>query len=95
MRLLIVVLLLAASGLATPEAHAQGSGTIPIEQDLRRWDRVERRIEEREGPQLSDPYAGPVNPGGVPGFYGPPGTVGDSVNSYDPLPQGITGSDIR
>ena len=74
-------------------AFAQGQ--IPVEQDLRRFDRIERRIEERGGPPASVPEGAGVNPSGVVGFDGPPGTVGDSVNSYGALPQGITGSDIR
>ena len=85
---------LVASGLAT-SAASQGSATIPVEQDLRRFDRIERRIEDRAGPGVVDPYPGPVNPGGVPGFAGPPGAYGDSVNSYDPLPQGAAGGDLR
>lgn len=78
-------------GVATG-ALAQASRKIPIEHDLRRWDATEQRIDALRGPRydLSGP---PVDPGGVPGFNGPPGIVGESVGSYGPLPPGAAGNE--
>ena len=76
-------------------ALAQSGRAVPIQQDLRRYDQVERRLGVRgpNGPDASGPVQS--DPTGVAGFFGAPGGYGDSVNSYDPLPQGITGADIR
>ena len=76
-------------------AAAQSGRSVPIQDDLRQYDRVERRLGER-GPDGPD-AGGPVqsDPTGVAGFMGPPGGYGGSVNSYDPLPQGAPGADIR
>ena len=85
---------LALSG-AGGAASAQSSQSVPVQDDLRRFDQVERRLGVR-GPD--GPYAGgPVqsDPTGVAGFMGAPGGYGDGVNSYDPLPQGAAGADIR
>lgn len=95
MNRMISTAVLVAATVAAAGAFAQGAGKIPVEQDLRRLDRIEQRIEERTGLPVADPYSRPVDPGGVPGFNGPPGIIGDSVNSYGPLPQGAAGNDIR
>ena len=76
-------------------AFAQGSGKVPVAQDLRRLDRIERRLDETGSTAPAPPPARVRDPSGVPGFSGPPGADGDSVNSYGPLPQGISGGDIR
>ena len=89
--------LLAALGwmAAATGAIAQSGGKIPVEADLRRAERIEDRIDSRRPDLPANPNYRTSDPGGVVGFSGPPGIVGDSVNSFDPLPQGATGADIR
>ena len=86
-----------ATGTATIAA-AQGPSQIPVGEDLRRLDRTEQRIESGPDRRRSVPLdrnVSPTNPSGVPGFDGPPGTVGDSVGSYGALPPGASGNDNR
>lgn len=95
---LTLSLILAAGGaLGAGEAAAQSSRTIPVEHDLRRFERLEDRIESRGTGSLgpySAPYSGPYVPGtgaaapDVPGFDGPPGILRDSVGNSGPLPPG-------
>jgi hypothetical protein len=67
---------------------------VPIEHDLRRLDRLDSRlirngfipVSRLEGPSGRYPIA--RDPSGVTGFSGPPGIIGDSVNSLSPLPPG-------
>jgi hypothetical protein len=75
-------------------ALAQSGGKIPIEQDLRREraDQRQQQFERRKDPPLEF-YVPPTNRTGVVGFDGPPGIVGDSVNSYGPLPPGASGNE--
>lgn len=84
-----VLMAAAASGAA-----AQNSGKIPIEQDLRREraDQYRQDLERKRQPPIEF-YVPPTNRTGVPGFDGPPGIVGDSVNSYGPLPPGASGNE--
>ena len=100
MRRVATALLLTALGLAaTSGARAQSGGKIPVTEDLRRQERLDARIERRAGrpDALPGAAAPPVqsDPSGVAGFNGPPGPIGDSVNSFGALPQGAAGSDIR
>lgn len=98
-------LLLIGLGIgAATQAVAQGERKIPIEQDLRRQDRIDAAIERRAVRTGAVPPGGlpadrspPVqsDPSGVAGFYGPPGPIGDSVNSFGALPQGAAGADVR
>jgi hypothetical protein len=82
-----------AAGLAA--AGAQSAREVPVREDLRRWDQVERRLGERgpDGPDVTGSIQS--DPTGVAGYTGPPGGYGDGVNSYGGLPQGISGADIR
>lgn len=75
-------------------ALAQSGGKIPIEQDLRRERAYQNRqdAERRKDPPMEF-YTSPTNRTGVTGFDGPPGIVGDSVNSYGPLPPGASGNE--
>jgi hypothetical protein len=81
--------------LSAAGASAQPSGKIPIEQDLRRErvDQYRQQVEERRREPPIEFYSPPTNRTGVPGFDGPPGIVGDSVNSYGPLPPGASGNE--
>lgn len=100
-RLLLSVGLVGLSLSATQPVSAQGSGTVPIREDLRRNDINKERLEmlgrpvEGTGSVTKLPAGAQSDPSGVAGFNGPPGAIGDSVNSYGALPQGATGSDIR
>ena len=93
-------LLVAGSGLGASTAAMaqrvdQHFGKIPIERDLRRWDRVEERTETTGSVQRYQPYVTyrRNGPSGVAGFDGPPGIVGDSVGSYGSLPPGAPGNE--
>lgn len=82
------------AGLGTASAQA-GGDKVPVREDLRRWDRVERHLGNRgpDGPEVTGSVQS--DPTGVAGFQGPPGGYGDGVGSYGALPQGVTGADIR
>ena len=96
---LVAGLAVTAAGSAT----AQSGRTIPVEQDLRRFDAIEQRLDEREqrtGERLLDAPASPglpvqSDPTGVAGYTGPPGGYGDSVGGFNALPQGAAGADVR
>lgn len=85
MRHLTLAALLAFA--AGSEALAQGARDVPIQQDLRRMDRIDRRLDRNRPPPI-DPNVTPDNPDGVVGFDGPPGAYGDSVLDDGPLPPG-------
>ncbi|KAB1074100.1 hypothetical protein F6X51_09715 [Methylobacterium planeticum] len=74
-----------AIGCATA-AMAQSAQDVPIERDLRREQRIERRL-DRNSPPPVDPNVSPDNPDGVVGFDGPPGIPEDNIDS-GPLPPG-------
>lgn len=95
MRASVLALLSGLALAAATAAVAQSSRTVPVQEDLRRFDQVERRLGER-GPD-GPPARGNVqsDPTGVAGYTGPPGGYGESVNSFSPLPQGAAGADIR
>lgn len=91
-RIVIAALACGLSLGATTPVLAQGSGKIPITEDLRRLARSDQRLYEagfvrrRPPPRLGDPA-------GVVGFNGPPGIIGESVGSYGPLPPGAAGNE--
>ena len=88
--------LLIGLGLMTATtALAQSAREVPVEEDIRRHDRIEEKIDPRVAPKSSGQLPAQSDPSGVAGFNGPPGTLGDSVNNYGGLPQGVTGADIR
>ena len=100
MRRLLATLFAASLGIGSVSgAMAQSSdrhfGKVPIEHDLRRWDRVEERTETTGAVGAYQPYITyrRNGPSGVAGFDGPPGIVGDSVGSYGPLPPGAAGNE--
>lgn len=68
-------------------ASAQGTRDVPIGQDLRRMERIDRRI-DRDRPPRVDPNVTPDNPDGVVGFDGPPGVFENGVDRRGPLPPG-------
>ena len=70
-------------GMAT-EVGAQGERKIPVEQDLRRQERIESNIERRAGTTGALPRGaapGQSDPSGVAGFNGPPGPIGDEPSA--------------
>ncbi|MFE1600400.1 hypothetical protein [Methylobacterium sp. ID0610] len=97
--------LLVLSALCTASAPVVQAGEmrrVPIEHDLDRLDRVDARLmrngfipvsrmEELERRGYGRGYA-TRDPSGVVGFSGPPGIIGDSVNSLSPLPPGSPAS---
>lgn len=68
------------------DAWAQGAPEIPIERDLRRERRIERRLEAL--PDQPGANASPDNPDGVVGFDGPPNDGINAVITGGPLPPG-------
>ena len=68
------------------DALAQAGREVPIEQDLRREELLERRLEQDRPPPV-DPNVTPENPDGVVGFDGPPGIPEDNIGD-GPLPPG-------
>lgn len=81
----IPLLLLA---LQTPGvAWAAPAEDVPIGRDLRRMERLDRRLDIPR-PRRVDPNVTPDNPDGVVGFDGPPGIFEDGVDSGGPLPPG-------
>ena len=83
LRLSVTVLAICLAG----GAQAQETRDVPIGRDLRRIDRIDRRL-ERPRPQRVDPNVTPDNPDGVVGFDGPPGIFEDGVDASGPLPPG-------
>lgn len=70
-----------------PDAFAQGQD-VPIRRDLRRMERLERRLGTERSPAV-DPNVTPDNPDGVVGWDGPPFNYGDpGVIDDGPLPPG-------
>ncbi|ACA15274.1 hypothetical protein M446_0714 [Methylobacterium sp. 4-46] len=97
--------LLILAALAAPPAEAReardGPGAsrsarwVPVRHDLRRLDRLDARLIRHGFVPVSrvPPRRGPArDPSGVTGFSGPPGIIGDSVNSLAPLPPGSPAS---
>lgn len=68
-------------------ALGQGSREVPVERDLERMERIDRRL-DRNGLSPAGPNVSPDNPDGVVGFDGPPGIPGDNVDTGGPLPPG-------
>lgn len=86
MRLLAFGALMALA--VAPEALAQDPRDVPVERDLQRMDRIDRRL-GRDGIRRVDPNVTPDNPDGVVGFDGPPFNDGDrGVIDDGPLPPG-------
>ena len=81
------------AGAAT-QAVAQTSGPVPVARDVQR-ERTESRQLDRRPSVVDRNVVTPGNPGGVAGFDGPPGIVGDSVGSYGPLPPGGPGNESQ
>ncbi|MCJ2084295.1 hypothetical protein [Methylobacterium sp. J-090] len=50
---------------------------IPIQRDLKRMDRIDRRLDRENTGRRIDPNVTPDNPDGVVGFDGPPSNYGD------------------
>ncbi|KST56806.1 hypothetical protein AO398_09500 [Methylobacterium sp. GXS13] len=86
MRLLTFGALMALS--VSPEALAQDPRDVPVQRDLKRMDRIDKRL-GRDGSRPVDPNVTPDNPDGVVGFDGPPFNYGDpGVIDDGPLPPG-------
>lgn len=69
-------------------AQAQEPGDVPIRRDLKRVERLERRL-DWDRPPMIDPNVTPDNPDGVVGWDGPPFDYGDpGVVDGGPLPPG-------
>ena len=69
------------------EALGQGSREVPVERDLERMERIDRRL-DRNGLLPVNPNVSPDNPDGVVGFDGPPGISSDNIDTGGPLPPG-------
>jgi hypothetical protein len=90
MRAVVAAALLGAlcSGAGTP-LLAQGVEDVPIQRDLRRERRLERRLRQDGQPPPFDPAITPENPDGVVGFDGPPGLFDDNdVEESGPMAPG-------
>lgn len=74
------------SGLVSG-AQAQEPRDVPIGRDLRRAERLDRRLAQPR-PRRVDPNVTPDNPEGVVGFDGPPGIFENGVDAGGPLPPG-------
>jgi hypothetical protein len=75
-------------------ALAQSAQDIPVQQDLRRMDRIDRRLGRDDAGRRVDPNVTPDNPDGVVGFDGPPFNYGDpGVIGDGPLPPGSPADD--
>ena len=86
MRLLTAGAFMACS--ITTGALAQEANDVPIRRDLKRVERLERRL-DRDRPPMIDPNVTPDNPDGVVGWDGPPFNYGDpGVIDGGPLPPG-------
>jgi len=86
MRLLALGAVMALT--AAPEALAQSMQDVPVQRDLRRMERLDRRL-DRDGIRRVDPNVTPDNPDGVVGFDGVPDNYGDrGVIDDGPLPPG-------
>ena len=86
MRLLALGAVMALA--VSPEASAQDPRDVPVQRDLKRMDRIDRRL-DRDGAPRVDPNVTPDNPDGVVGFDGPPLDYGDrGVGTDGPLPPG-------
>ena len=86
MRLLTFGALMALS--VSPEALAQDPRDVPVQRDLKRMDRIDKRL-GRDGSRPVDPNVTPDNPDGVVGFDGVPDNYGDrGVIDDGPLPPG-------
>jgi hypothetical protein len=66
---------------------AQGADDVPVQRDLRRERRLERRLQDSQPPAF-DPNVTPDNPDGVVGFDGPPGLIDDDVEESGPMAPG-------
>ncbi len=85
MRFLAVGTLMAF--VVVPDVFAQEQD-IPIRRDLKRMERIERRLDSTR-PSAIDPDVTPDNPDGVVGWDGPPFNYGDpGVVDGGPLPPG-------
>ncbi|GJE17003.1 hypothetical protein [Methylobacterium marchantiae] len=82
-----VILLGVFAASPAAEALAQNARDVPITQDLRREERIERRL-DRDMPPPVDPNVSPDNPDGVVGFDGPPGMFENGVENGSPVPSG-------
>ena len=74
MKLLILGALMTLS--IFPGAMAQEPRDVPIQRDLGRMKRLDRRLDQN-GPLEIDPNVTPDNPDGVVGWDGPPFNYGD------------------
>ncbi len=78
--------------LPAAQALSQTPRDVPVIQDLRREERIERRLEQdmpqQDMPPPVDPNVSPDNPDGVVGFDGPPGMFENGVESGSPIPSG-------
>jgi hypothetical protein len=75
-------------------ALAQTTRDIPVQQDLRRMDQLDRRLGRDDTGRQVDPNVTPDNPDGVVGFDGPPFNYGDpGVIGDGPLPPGSPADD--
>lgn len=80
--------------LASPAIVAQAQQDIPIQQDLKRMDRLDQRLGREDTELKVDPNVTPDNPDGVVGFDGPPFNYGDpGVMGDGPLPPGSPADD--
>ena len=91
MRSLHAALCVAGLSIPVADAQAQSPRDVPVEQDLQREERIERRI-DRNRPPPTDPFVTPDNPDGVVGFDGPPDPMDDGVDDGSPLPPGSPAS---
>lgn len=90
MRAMVAAALLGAicSDAGTP-LLAQGAEDVPIQRDLRRKRRLERRLQQDGQPPPVDSSVTPDNPDGVVGFDGPPGLFDDNdVEDSGPMAPG-------
>lgn len=97
-RLAAILILSTICSASITAVDARDGRHVPIQHDLRRLDRVDARlirngyipvsrIEALEARGYSPGFVA-RDPSGVVGFSGPPGIIGDSVNSLSPLPPG-------
>ncbi|AWB20156.1 hypothetical protein DA075_03745 [Methylobacterium currus] len=89
MRAMVAAALLGALCVESASALlAQGSDDVPVQRDLRRERRLERRLQDGQPPAF-DPNVTPDNPDGVVGFDGPPGLFDDNdVEESGPMAPG-------
>lgn len=84
MKMLALIGLMVVVG---PDAFAQGARDVPVERDLDRMDRLDRRL-DRNLPPPVDPNVTPDNPDGVVGFDDVPDVYGDDILDSGPLAPG-------